>query len=203
LRLTNQVSKDDLDLIGYEAEWREFCVPPTTHFVAMIDDLTDTLDFDSDEIDDMDEEADDSLFATSPVAPTRTGKWATTSTYDVYMVDTPQGDGDQPKKDNSRRKSSRKKSKRRGREANTDDGAEANEEPRTPEQPVVREDGAIPEQHQAEGDQPQEPGDHDDPDNRGIDDRMDDDDYPVEEVDSFGSDDLAISDNPRELEEYR
>ena len=32
---------------------------------------------------------------------------------------------------------------------------------------------------------------------------MDDDDYPVEEVDSFGSDDLAVPENPWELEEYR
>jgi hypothetical protein len=88
------------------------------------------------------------------------------------------------------------------REANADDGAEANEDPKTPELSVAGEDGAIPEQHQAEGDQPREPGEHDDPDNRGDDDRMDNDDYPMEEVDSFGSDDLAIPENPQELEEY-
>jgi hypothetical protein len=80
LGLTDQVSRDDLDLIGYEAKLRKFCVPPTTHFVATIDDLTDTLDFDSDGIDDMDEDADDSLYTTSHVAPTGTGKWAATST---------------------------------------------------------------------------------------------------------------------------
>jgi hypothetical protein len=32
---------------------------------------------------------------------------------------------------------------------------------------------------------------------------MDDDDYPVEEVNSFEGDNLAIPENPRELEEYR
>jgi hypothetical protein len=58
------------------------------------------------------EEVDESLFPTSPVAPTNTGKWAVTSTYDVYMVDTLKGDDEKPARDNSRRKSSRKKSKR-------------------------------------------------------------------------------------------
>jgi hypothetical protein len=75
LRLTDRVSEDHLDLIGPDAELREFCVPPTTHFVTTIDDLTDTLDFDSDGIDDMGQQVEDSLFATSPVTPTCTGKW--------------------------------------------------------------------------------------------------------------------------------
>jgi hypothetical protein len=32
---------------------------------------------------------------------------------------------------------------------------------------------------------------------------MNDDDYPVEEVDSFEGDNLVVPENPRELEEYR
>ena len=32
---------------------------------------------------------------------------------------------------------------------------------------------------------------------------MDDDDYPMEEVDSFEGDNFAIPENPQELEEYR
>ena len=33
--------------------------PPTTHFVAIVDDLTDMLDFDSEDIDGMDADAGD------------------------------------------------------------------------------------------------------------------------------------------------
>ena len=33
--------------------------PPTTHFVATVDDLTDMLDFDSEDIDGMDNDAGD------------------------------------------------------------------------------------------------------------------------------------------------
>jgi hypothetical protein len=83
---------DSLDLTIRGSKVREFCLPPTTHLVATIDDLTDTLDFDSDGINDMLEEAEEPLFASSPVAPANTGKWAAMSTYDVYMVDTPRDD---------------------------------------------------------------------------------------------------------------
>jgi hypothetical protein len=64
-----------LDLTVRSSEIREFCFPPATHLVATVDDLTDTLDFDFDGINDMLGEAEDSLFPTSPVVPTSTGKW--------------------------------------------------------------------------------------------------------------------------------
>ena len=35
----------------------EFCFPPATHFIAMVEDLTDTLDYDSKDIDGMDDNA--------------------------------------------------------------------------------------------------------------------------------------------------
>ena len=57
--------------------------PPTTHFVATVDDLTDMLDFDSEDIDGMDTDEDDD----DEPAPTR--PWKSTSSYDIYMVDTP------------------------------------------------------------------------------------------------------------------
>ena len=41
------------------AESGEFYVPPTTHFIATIDDLTDMLDYDSEDIDGMDDDARD------------------------------------------------------------------------------------------------------------------------------------------------
>ena len=35
--------------------------PPTTHFIATVDDLTDVLDFDSEDINSMDDDAGDTL----------------------------------------------------------------------------------------------------------------------------------------------
>ena len=34
----------------------EFCPPPATHFIATVEDFTDTLDYDSEDIDGMDED---------------------------------------------------------------------------------------------------------------------------------------------------
>ena len=58
--------------------------PPTTHFIATIDDLTDVLDFESEDIDSMDDDAGEEQ------EPPLTGRWIATSSYDIYMVDTPQ-----------------------------------------------------------------------------------------------------------------
>ena len=44
---------------GWYADDEEIQSPPTTHFVATVDDLTDMLDFDSEDIDDMDADAGD------------------------------------------------------------------------------------------------------------------------------------------------
>ena len=57
--------------------------PPTTHLVATVDDLTDMLDFDSKDIDGMDDDVGESQ--EPPLIVWR----AATSSYDVYMVDTP------------------------------------------------------------------------------------------------------------------
>ena len=40
---------------SWEADNEEICSPPTTHLIATIDDLTDVLDFNSEDIDGMDE----------------------------------------------------------------------------------------------------------------------------------------------------
>jgi hypothetical protein len=71
--------------IGLKADDREIYIPPTTHLVATIDDLTDVLDYG--EPSDMEEDADDPIETTLPSVSA--GKWTATSTYDVYMVDTP------------------------------------------------------------------------------------------------------------------
>ena len=40
-----------------EAVDEEFCFPPIAHFIATVEDLTDMLDYGSDDIDGMDDEA--------------------------------------------------------------------------------------------------------------------------------------------------
>ena len=72
---------------GWDTDDEEIRSPPTTHFVATVDDLTDMLDFDSEDIDGMDaDEGDDQ-------EPAPIGNWKATSSYDIYMVDTPQSRG--------------------------------------------------------------------------------------------------------------
>ena len=53
--------------------------PPTTHFIATIDDLTDVLDFDSEDIVCMDDDAGEEQ------DPPPTGRWTATSSYDIYI----------------------------------------------------------------------------------------------------------------------
>ena len=98
---------------GWDADDEEIQSPPTTHFVATIDDLTDMLDFDSEDIDGMDDEARDDQ------DPAPLGHWKATSSYDIYMVDTPKernGDGtteDDPSKKQPKRRRQRRLSKSR------------------------------------------------------------------------------------------
>ena len=63
---------------GWDVGDEEIRNPPTTHFVATVDDLTDMLDFDSKDIDGMDaDEGDDQ-------EPAPIGHWKATSSYDIY-----------------------------------------------------------------------------------------------------------------------
>ena len=84
---------------GRDAVNEEIRNPPTTHLVATVDDQTDMLDFDSKDIDGMDaDEGDDE-------EPMPTRPWKATSSYDIYMVDTPKaGDGDEKKEDDPSKK---------------------------------------------------------------------------------------------------
>ena len=113
-------------MLGVESG--EFYVPPATHFIATIEDLTDMLDYTSEDIDGMDDDAGDEQAQILPF----TGRWMTTSSYDVYMVDTPKEDDDDDEKDpvedeppeippNHRRQRHRSKS-RRGKDCNTGTG---------------------------------------------------------------------------------
>ena len=80
---------------GLGTESREFYVPPTTHFIATVEDLTDMLDYASEDIDDMDDDAGEEQSQNPPPI----GRWTATSTYDVYMVDTPKEDDSEGGKD--------------------------------------------------------------------------------------------------------
>ena len=53
----------------------EFRLPPTTHFIATVEDLTDMLDYDSEDIDGMDDNAGDEEAQNPPF----TGRWTATS----------------------------------------------------------------------------------------------------------------------------
>ena len=72
--------------LEWEAGDKEIRCPPTTHFIATVDDVSNMLDFDSDDTDGMDVGTGDD---SEP-----TGCWTATSTYDIYMVDMPKEDDD-------------------------------------------------------------------------------------------------------------
>src|SRR3990170_3452266 len=79
---------------GLGAESGEFYFLPTSHFIATVEDLTDMLDYASEDIDGMDNDAGEEQTQNPPFI----GRWTATSSYDVYMVDTPkEGDGDEEK----------------------------------------------------------------------------------------------------------
>ena len=95
------------------------------------------LDFDSEDFDGMDDEARDEQ------EPRPSGRWTATSSYDIYMVDTPkEGNGDktaeddpskkQPKRRRQRRRSKSRHSKSSDtgtRDNNTPDSAEDDNNP--------------------------------------------------------------------------
>ena len=108
------------------------------------------LDFDSEDIDGMDDDAGEEQ------EPPPTGRWTTTSSYDIYMVDTPkEGDGDEAMEDNPLEKQSKhrrhrhrskprhnKNSDTSTRDDSNPDGAEDENNPTQPGfEQAEREDG--------------------------------------------------------------
>ena len=71
---------------------KNFVTHPTTHLIATVDDLTDMLDFDSEDINGMDDDAGEEQ------EPPPIGRWIATSSYDIYMVDRPKEDNDDEKR---------------------------------------------------------------------------------------------------------
>ena len=94
--------------LEWEADDEEIRSTPTTHLIATVDDLTDMLDFGSEDINGMDDDAGDEQ------EPPPTGRWTATSSYDIYMVDTPkEGDGDKATEDNLSEKQPKHRRQRR------------------------------------------------------------------------------------------
>ena len=79
--------------LEWDADDEEIRSPPTTHLIATVDDLTDMLDFDSKNIDGMDDDAGEEQ------EPPPTGRWTATSSHTIYMVDTPKENNDEERKD--------------------------------------------------------------------------------------------------------
>ena len=65
--------------LEWEAGDEELCFPPTTHLIATVDDLTDVLNFDSEDIDAIDDDAGEKQ------EPPPIGRWTATSSYDIYI----------------------------------------------------------------------------------------------------------------------
>ena len=70
--------------------------------------MTDELDYDSEDIDGMDDDAGEEEAQNPPF----TGRWTTTSSYDVYMVDAPKENSGDDKEDPAEDKPSEIQSKR-------------------------------------------------------------------------------------------
>ena len=64
----------------WEAGDKRIRCPPTTHFIATVDDLTDVLDFDSEDIDSIDDDAGEVQ------EPPLIGRWIATSSFNIYIL---------------------------------------------------------------------------------------------------------------------
>ena len=174
--------------------------PPTTHFVATVDDLTDMLDFDSEDIDGMDDDAGEEQAEN----PSFTGRWTATASYDVYMVDTPKGSGDDKEEPDANKtsetQSKRRRPKRRSKPRGSKDSNTGTRENITPGDAENNEDpvGATSEQEEHGNRQ-------DNPDEQAIEDGSEDDSYrpPSEEETSLGNEDFIVPEDPLEQERFK
>ena len=130
--------------------------------------------------------------------PPFTGRWTATSSYDVYMVDTPKGAGDdkeepdanKPSETQSKHRRPKRRSKpRRSKDGNTGTGENSTSgDAENNEDPV----GATSEQEEHDNRQ-------DNPDQQAIEDDSEDDSYrpPSEEETSLGNEDFIVPEDPQ------
>ena len=157
------------------------------------------LDYGSKDIDGMDDDVDMEQGQDPPF----TGRWTATSSYDVYMVDTPKGFGDDKEEPDTNKtsetQSKRRRPKRRSKPRRSKDGNTGTGENSTPDDAENSEDpaGATSEQ---EHDNMQ-----DNPDEQAIEDDWKDDSYrpPSEEETSLGNKDFIVPDDPLEQERFK
>ena len=158
------------------------------------------LDFDSKDIDGMDDDADKEQGQDPPF----TGRWTATSSYDVYMVDTPKGSGDdkeepdtnKPSETQSKcRRPKRRSKSRRSKVSNTGIGenntlgdAENNEDPV----------GAASEQEERDNGE-------DNPNEQAIEDDSEDDSYrpPSDDETSLDNEDFVVPEDPSVKEHFK
>ena len=84
MRITDS-PPSNFDQIGLEANQGEFYVPPITHFIATVEDLTDMLDYASEETDDMDEDVNATTYAAPSLATPTTGRWTAIDMSPTYL----------------------------------------------------------------------------------------------------------------------
>ena len=184
-----------------EADDGDFCFPPATHFIATVDDLTDELDYGSEDIDGMDDDADKEQGQDPPL----TGCWRATSSYDVYMVDTPKKASDDDKEDPAANKppetqSKRRRPKRRSKSRRSKDSNTGARENSTPDDAENKEDpvGATSEQEEQDNEQVN-------PDKQAMPSDLEDDRYrpPSEDDESLGNEDFIMPEAPLEQERFK
>ena len=105
--------------------------------VAAVDDLTDMLDYDSKDIDGMDDDAGDD----QEQAPN--GRRKATPAHNVYIVDTPKGSDNEEKRDVAKDNSPNKQTKRR-RKRRPKTGIDTND---THTDPALEQDEAVDDAH--------------------------------------------------------
>ena len=167
-----EVSQPNYVRVELETDDEEFCFPPATHFIATLDALTEVLDYGCEDIDGMDNDADMEQGQDPPF----TGRWTATSSYDVYMVDTPKGSGDDNEEPDANKtsetQSKRRRPKRRSKPRRSKDRNTGTGENSTPGDAENNEDpvGAASEQEEHDNTQ-------DNPDEQAIEDDSEDHSY--------------------------
>src|SRR3954468_5657314 len=178
-------------LRGWDSDDEEIQSPPTAHLIATVDDISDMLDFGSEDFGGMDDEGGDEQEST-PV-----GRWTATSSYEIYMVDAPKdGDGDGTAEDGTSRKPpKRRRQRRRSKSRQSKNGDSGTGDNTTPDST---------EEHQPQQDSAQEDGKAS-PHERAAEQEVEDDNYmpPSEDEASLGDDEFVVPSAPAEQERFQ
>src|SRR3954466_5246253 len=178
-------------LRGWDSDDEEIQSPPTAHLIATVDDISDMLDFGSEDFDSMDDEGGDEQ------EPAPAGRWTATLSYDIYMVDAPKdgyGDGT-AEEGTSKKPQKRRCQRRRSKSRHSRNGDSGTGDNATP-------DSA--EEHQNQQDSMQEDGKAS-PQERAAEQQVEDDNYmpPSEDEASLDDDEFLVPSDPAEQEHFQ